>query len=141
MGLLLRILEALFDKTPFELPEPEVVTHFLLTTHECCFHTASLLLVASSELLSIRLQKACKTLSSSKSQTFFLPLFPFLSLFYFCWLLKHQVVSGFSNGLKNKSFPSLQAHSKGAFFRCATLQRGGGCAGTGSFRYANGSAG
>lgn len=120
----------------FLSPELEVVTHFPVVIHEC---VSMLLHVASSELLSTRLQKACKTPSSSHFQTFLLTS-PFFSL-CFIFLLKHQVASGFSNELKNKSFPCLRAHSKAAFFRCATLQRGGGFAGTGSFRYANGSAG
>lgn len=45
--------------------------------HEC-FHAALLLHVASSELLSTHLQKACKTLSSSHFQTFLLTS-PFFS--------------------------------------------------------------
>lgn len=108
-----------------------------------CFHTALLLLVASSELLSIQLQKACKTLSSSKSQTFFFPSPSSLSSpsFIFVGFSSIKLSPDFQTGWKIRVSPVCKRIQRVAFFRCATLQRGGGCAGTGSFRYANGSAG
>lgn len=73
-----------------------------------CFHTALLLLVASSELLSIQLQKACKTLSSSKSQTFFFPSPLFSPSFIFVGFSNIKLSPDFQTGWKIRVSPACK---------------------------------
>lgn len=73
-----------------------------------CFHTALLLLVASSELLNIQLQKACKTLSSSKSLTFFFPSSLFSPSFIFVGFSNIKLSPDFQTGWKIRVSPACK---------------------------------